>query len=54
MLFAESDSQVKVNCVFAGEAFLIADRSRRLVFSCPFGEFEGKAAASAIAAEIMP
>lgn len=54
MLFAESDSQVKVNCVFAGEAFLAADRSRRLMFSWPLGELEGKAAAFAIAAEMIP
>ena len=33
MCFEESDSHVKVNCVFEGEDFLAVDCSRRLKFS---------------------
>ena len=54
MPLLESDSQVNVNWVFAGEGFLAEDRSRRLMFSCPFGKLDGEAAASAIAAEMIP
>ena len=52
--FAVSDSQVNVNCVFAGGDFLSACCSRRLIFSWPFEGVVGEAAAFAIAADIMP
>lgn len=54
MLFAESDSQVNVNWVFAELYFFDDVCSRRLVFSWPLTGVVGDAAASAIAADIMP
>ena len=52
--FAESDSHVKVNCVLAGEGFLEDCCSSRLTFSFPLCVIAGRAAASAIACEMMP
>lgn len=54
MLFAESDSQVKVNWVFAEPDLFDDCCSRRLLFSWPLTGVLGEAAASAIAADIMP
>lgn len=54
ILFAESDSQVNVNWVFAELGFLDDCCSRRLLFSWPLTGVVGEAAASAIAADIMP
>lgn len=48
----ESDSQVKVNCVFVGEVFLVW--SNKLVLSCPCGVDDERAAALAMAAEMIP
>lgn len=54
MLLAESDSKVNLNWGFA-ELDLLGDRcSRRLLFSWPLAGVVGKAAASAIAADMMP
>ena len=53
-LFAESDWQVNVNWVFAELDFFDDCCSRRLLFSWPLTGVVGKAAASAIAADIMP
>lgn len=52
MPFDESDSQVKVNCVFVGEGFLVW--SNKLVLSCPCGVDAERAAALAMAAEMIP
>ena len=54
ILFAESDSQVNVNWVFAELDFFGDCCSRRLLFSRPLTGVVGEAAASAIAADIMP
>ena len=54
ILFPESDSQVKVNWVFAELDFFGDCCSRRLIFSWPLTGVAGEAAASAIAADIMP
>lgn len=54
ILFAESDSQVKVNWVFAELDLFDDGCSRRLLFSWPLTGVVGEAAASAIAADIMP
>ena len=53
-LFVESDWQVNVNWVFAELDFFDDCCSRRLLFSWPLTGVVGKAAASAIAADIMP
>ena len=53
-LFAESDWQVNVNWVFVELDFFDDCCSRRLLFSWPLTGVVGKAAASAIAADIMP
>lgn len=54
MLLAESDSQVNVNWVFAEPDLLDNCCSRRLLFSWPLAGVVGEAAASAIAADMMP
>lgn len=54
ILFAESDSQVNVNWVFAELDCFDDCCSRRLLFSWPLTGVVGEAAASAIAADIMP
>ena len=54
MLLADSDSQVNVNWVFAELDLLDDCCSRRLLFSWPLTGVIGEAAASAMAADIMP
>ena len=54
MLLAESDSQVNVNWVLAELDLLDDCCSRRLLFSWPLTGVVGEAAASAIAADIIP
>ena len=54
MLFAESDWQVNVNWVFAELDFFDDFCSRRLLVSWPLTGVVGKAAASAMADDIMP
>lgn len=54
ILFAESDWQVNVNWVFAELGLLDDCCSRRLLCSWPLIGVVGEAAASAMAADIMP
>ncbi len=54
ILLAESDSQVNVNWVFAELDFFDDCCSRRLLFSWPLTGVVGEAAASAIAADMIP
>ena len=54
ILLAESDWQVNVNRVFAELDFFDGCCSRRLLFSWPLTGVVGEAAASAIAADIIP
>lgn len=54
ILLVESDSQVNVNWVFAELDFVDDCWSSRLLFSWPLTGVVGEAAASAIAADIMP
>ena len=54
ILLVESDSQVNVNWVFAELDFFDDCWSRRLLFSWPLTGVVGEAAASAIAADMIP